>query len=110
MRIAQVALLFERVPPRGYGGTGRVVSYLTEALVDAGHEVTLFASGDSTTRARLVPVVDRSMRLAPDRPEWLMRHTVMIDQVFAMADRFDVVHFHTDFLHYPMARRCATPS
>ena len=106
MKIAQVAPLIESVPPKLYGGTERVVSYLTEELVRQGHDVTLFASGDSTTRARLVPVVGRSMRLAPDRPEWLMWHTVMIDQVFEMADRFDVIHFHTDFLHDPMARRC----
>jgi glycosyltransferase involved in cell wall biosynthesis len=110
MKIAQVAPLFESVPPRGYGGTERVVSYLTEALVEDGHDVTLFASGDSRTQARLVPVAGRSMRLAPDRPEWLMWHTVMLDRVFEMADRFDVIHFHTDFLHYPLARRCATRS
>ena len=109
MRIAQVAPLFESVPPEAYGGTERVVSYLTEALVDAGHDVTLFASGDSRTRARLVPVVDHSIRLAAQRPEWLMWHTLMIERVFARADEFDVIHFHTDFLHYPLARRCATP-
>jgi glycosyltransferase involved in cell wall biosynthesis len=102
--------LFESVPPRGYGGTERVVSYLTEALVAAGHEVTLFATGDSVTQARLVPVVPHSIRLAAQRPEWLMWHTVMIDRVFEMADAFDVIHFHTDFLHYPLARRISTPS
>lgn len=110
MRIAQVAPLFESVPPQGYGGTERVVSYLTEALVAMGHEVTLFAAGDSVTRARLVPIVARSIRLA-DRPvEWLMWHTVMLDRVFERADEFEVIHFHTDFLHYPTARRCQTPS
>ena len=110
VRIAQVAPLFESVPPRGYGGTERVVSYLTEALVAERHEVTLFGTGDSITRAQLVPVVARSIRLAAQRPEWLMWHTVMLDRVFEMADGFDVIHFHTDFLHYPMARHCRTPS
>jgi glycosyltransferase involved in cell wall biosynthesis len=110
MRIAQVAPLFESVPPRGYGGTERVVAYLTEALVEQGHDVTLFASGDSHTRARLVPVVERSIRLAGTRPEWLMWHTIMLDRVFSMAEHFDVIHFHTDFLHYPLAGRCPTPT
>jgi glycosyltransferase involved in cell wall biosynthesis len=110
VRIAQVAPLFESVPPRGYGGTERVVSYLTEALVADGHEVTLFGTGDSVTRAKLVPVVVHSIRLAAQRPEWLMWHTIMLDRVFEMADAFDVIHFHTDFLHYPLARHCRTPS
>jgi glycosyltransferase involved in cell wall biosynthesis len=110
VRIAQVAPLFESVPPQGYGGTERVVSYLTEALVAMGHEVTLFAAGDSVTQAELVPVVDCSIRLAARRLEWLMWHTVMLDRAFERADEFDVIHFHTDFLHYPMARLCATPS
>lgn len=109
MRIAQVAPLFESVPPQAYGGTERVVSYLTEALVNAGHRVTLFASGDSRTRARLVPVVPRSLRLDPARPDWLVWHTVMIDQVFERADEYDVLHFHTDCMHYPLARRQRTP-
>src|SRR4051812_38156431 len=110
MRVAQIAPLFESVPPQGYGGTERVVFYLIEALVDQGHDVTLFASRGSQTRARLVPVVEHSLRVALQRPEWLMWQTIMIDQVFAMAEQFDVIHFHTDFLHYPLARRCATPS
>ena len=110
MRIAQVAPLFESVPPQGYGGTERVVSYLTEALVAKGHEVTLFASGDSVTRARLVPVVTEGIRRAPRKLDWLMWHTVMLDLVFTMADEFDIIHFHTDFLHYPLARRCSVPS
>lgn len=110
MKIAQVAPLFESVPPRGYGGTERVVSYLTEALVGMGHEVTLFASGDSVTSAELVPVVARSLRTDPRRPDWLAWHTLMLDQVMARAHEFDVIHWHVDFLHYPLARRCATPS
>jgi glycosyltransferase involved in cell wall biosynthesis len=109
MKIAQIAPLLESVPPKGYGGTERVVSYLTEALVELGHAVTLFASGDSRTRARLVPVVPRSLRLDPRHPDWLAWHTVMLDQVFASAAEFDVMHFHVDFLHYPLVRQCATP-
>jgi glycosyltransferase involved in cell wall biosynthesis len=110
MKIAQVAPLFESVPPRGYGGTERVVSYLTEALVDMGHEVTLFASGDSVTRAELVPAAPRSLRTDPRRPDWLAWHTLMLDQVLERANEFDVIHWHVDFLHYPLARRCSTPS
>ncbi len=110
MRIAQVAPLFESVPPRGYGGTERVVSYLTEALVELGHEVTLFASGDSVTSADLVAVCERSLRTQPLRHDWTAWHTMMLDQAFTRADEFDVIHFHVDLLHYPLARRCATPS
>jgi len=109
MKIAQVAPLFESVPPAGYGGTERVVSYLTEALVELGHEVTLYASGDSRTGARLVPVVERSLRTDPRQPDWMMWHTVMLDRVVTDAPDFDVMHFHVDFLHYPLVRRCATP-
>jgi glycosyltransferase involved in cell wall biosynthesis len=109
MKIAQVAPLFESVPPPGYGGTERVVSYLTEALVDLGHNVTLYASGDSRTRARLVSIVERSLRLDPRQPDWLVWHTLMLDRVFTDAPDFDVVHFHVDFLHYPLVRRSPTP-
>jgi glycosyltransferase involved in cell wall biosynthesis len=109
MKICQVAPLFESVPPKAYGGTERVVSYLTEALVDLGHDVTLFASGDSQTKARLVPLVERSLRLNPDQPDWLMWHTILLDRVFEAASEFDVVHFHVDYLHYPLVRQCATP-
>ncbi len=109
MKIAQVSPIFERVPPKAYGGTERVISYLTEELVRQGHEVTLFASGDSITSARLVPVIDKSMRLDPQRQEWLMYHTMMLDQVAAMADAFDVIHFHTDYLHFPLAKKLHVP-
>jgi glycosyltransferase involved in cell wall biosynthesis len=109
VKIAQVAPLFESVPPQGYGGTERVVSYLTEALVAMGHEVTLYASGDSVTSARLVPVVGRSLRLDPREPEWLVWHTMMLDRVFKAARSFDVLHFHVDFLHFPMVRQCQRP-
>lgn len=109
MRIAEIAPLFESVPPFAYGGTERVVSYLTEALVARGHEVTLFASGDSVTSAALVPIVQRSLRLDPARPDWLTWHSIMLDQVFERAAEFDALHFHIDTLHYALARRCATP-
>jgi glycosyltransferase involved in cell wall biosynthesis len=110
VRIAQVAPLFESVPPARYGGTERVVSYLTEALVAQGHDVTLFASGDSTTSAELVPVIDRSLRLHPRRVDPLAWHTMMIDEVFKRASSFDVIHFHIDIAHYPLASRCDTPT
>jgi glycosyltransferase involved in cell wall biosynthesis len=109
MRIAQVAPLIESVPPRAYGGTERVVSYLTESLVEMGHEVTLFASGDSVTRARLVPVVERGIRLDPGQPDWLAWTMIMLDRVFDAASRFDIIHSHVDYLHFPLARRCKTP-
>ena len=104
MRIAQVAPLFESVPPKMYGGTERVVSYLTEALVAQGHEVTLYASGDSVTSARLQPVIERSLRLDRRHHDWTIWHTLMIDQVFADAKHYDVIHFHADTLHLPLAR------
>lgn len=110
MRIAQVAPLIESVPPRAYGGTERVVSYLTEALVEMGHEVTLFASGDSQTSARLVPVVDRALRLNPARPDHVIWHTLMVDRVREMAASFDVIHFHIDTVHLPVALQLETPS
>jgi glycosyltransferase involved in cell wall biosynthesis len=110
MKIAQVAPLFESVPPQGYGGTERVVSYLTEALVDLGHEVTLYATADSVTRARLQPMAERGLRLDRRRPEWTVWHTMMVEKVFADADRYDVIHFHIDGLHLPLARRCRVPS
>jgi len=109
MRIAQVAPMFESVPPSGYGGTERVVSYLTEMLVELGHEVTLFASGDSVTSADLVAVCQRSMRMRGDSTDWTAWHMLMLAQVFERAAEFDVIHFHLDYLHYPMARSCATP-
>jgi len=110
MKIAQVAPLFESVPPAGYGGTERIVSYLTEELVALGHEVTLFASGDSLTSARLVPVIDRSLRLHPKRPDGVAPHIVECDMVFHEPHAFDIIHFHTDFFHFPIARRARLPS
>jgi glycosyltransferase involved in cell wall biosynthesis len=108
VKIAQVAPLYESVPPRAYGGTERVVSYLAEALVEMGHEVTLFATGDSVTSANLVSVVPRGLRLDPDRPDSLVWHTIMMDSVLKSADSFDIIHFHTDVLQLPLARECPT--
>ncbi|WP_427911719.1 glycosyltransferase family 4 protein [Ramlibacter sp. MMS24-I3-19] len=110
MRIAQVAPLVESVPPRAYGGTERVVHYLTETLVDLGHKVTLFASGDSRTQGELVPVIDRALRLHPGKPDPVIWHTLMVDRVREMSDSFDVIHFHIDTLHLPIAKRCRTAS
>src|SRR6184192_3025140 len=103
MRIAQVAQLYESVPPKNYGGTERIVSYLTEELVRQGHDVTLFASGDSVTGARLVACSPRSLRLDEECIDPLAHHVVMVDRVFKMANRFDIIHFHIDYLHFPLA-------
>jgi len=105
MRIAQVAPLYESVPPKYYGGTERVVSYLTEELVRQGHEVTLFASGDSETKARLVAACRRSLRLDKHCIDQLAHHIVMLERVFQQASEFDIVHFHVDYLHFSMSRR-----
>ena len=104
MKIAQVAPLYESVPPKLYGGTERVVSYLTEELVRHGHEVTLFASGDSLTEARLVPMCKQSLRLAPDCVDPLAHHVLMIERVLDDMEDFDLIHFHIDYLHYPRTR------
>ncbi|MFZ1010419.1 MAG: glycosyltransferase family 4 protein [Candidatus Sulfotelmatobacter sp.] len=109
MRIAQVAPLYEPVPPRGYGGTERVVSWLTEELVREGHEVTLFASGDSLTRARLVPVCPVSLRTNPTCHDTLAYHVLMLEQVRQRRDEFDIVHYHIDYLHFPLSRQIDLP-
>src|SRR5215813_4683322 len=100
MRIAQVAPLYESVPPQLYGGTERVVSYLTEELVRQGHDVTLFASGDSQTSARLVPCCDQALRLDRRVRDHLPYHVAMVDRVRREAHRFDVLHFHIDLVHF----------
>jgi glycosyltransferase involved in cell wall biosynthesis len=109
MRIAQVAPLYERVPPRYYGGTERVVSYLTEALVEEGHEVTLFASGDSLTQAKLVSPCAQSLRLNPDCIDYVAHQLLQLEQVFQRAHDFDIIHFHIDYFHYPFSRRQNVP-
>jgi glycosyltransferase involved in cell wall biosynthesis len=106
MRIAQISPLMESVPPRLYGGTERVVSYLTEELVRQGHEVTLFASGDSSTEARLIPCTKRALRLC-GVDDTVPYHLIMLDQVARSADEFDMLHFHIDALHYPVISRFA---
>src|SRR5512140_3127716 len=104
LRIAQVAPLYESVPPRLYGGTERIVSYLTESLMEVGHDVTLFASGDSCTSAHLVACCGRALRLAgcADALAW---NLAMIEQVARRAHEFDLVHFHIDYLHFPISKR-----
>lgn len=108
MKIAQVTPLYEAVPPKLYGGTERVVAHLTDALVDLGHDVTLFASADAETKARLVPVRDQAIRLdpAPLKSD-LAAHMTMLAEVLDRADEFDVIHFHTDMIHFPFFRNCA---
>ena len=103
MKVAQVAPLYEAVPPKFYGGTERVVAYLCDALVELGHDVTLFATSDAHTRARLVPVRDQAIRLdaAPLKSD-LGAHLSMLYEVRRRARQFDVLHFHVDMLHFPM--------
>src|SRR5690242_7506294 len=105
MRIAQVAPLYESVPPKTYGGTERVVSWLTEELVRLGHHVTLFASADSMTTARLVPCCAESLRLSTDCVDQLAHHFVQLEEVLKEKDEFDLIHFHTDYLHFPISTR-----
>lgn len=109
MKIAQVAPLAESVPPKLYGGTERIVSYITEELVRLGHEVTLFASGDSRTAGQLRPMGTSALRQGsrvsiPQAPT-----TLMLENAFQAADDFDLIHSHLDFLAFPFARRCETP-
>jgi glycosyltransferase involved in cell wall biosynthesis len=104
MRIAQVAPLFESVPPKYYGGTERVVSFLTEELVRQGHSVTLFASGDSETRARLVSGCRRALRLDKNSVDHMALQVLLTEKVYGRAAEFDVLHFHIDYLHYPVSR------
>jgi len=110
MRIAQVAPLYERVPPVLYGGTERVVSYLTEALVAQGHQVTLFASGDSLTAARLRSPCTRALRLDPACRDPLAPHVRMLGDVYRHAQEFDIIHCHTDYLGLPLAETVRTPT
>ena len=105
MKIAQISPLFESVPPKMYGGTERVVHYLTEELVAQGHDVTLFASGDSVTSARLISAHPSSLRLDPSSVDQIAPHIAMIEKVEKMAEEFDVIHSHIDYLYYPLMRR-----
>ena len=105
MKIAQVAPLVESVPPRLYGGTERVVHYLTEELVRQGHDVTLFASGDSLTAAELVPCGEKALRFNPQVQDPIPHYIVMLEKVRRRAREFDVIHFHIDYLHFPLFRK-----
>jgi glycosyltransferase involved in cell wall biosynthesis len=109
MRIAQVAPLFESVPPKYYGGTERIVSYLTEELVRQGHDVTLFASGDSVTRAHLVAACRRSLRLDRHCKDQFVHHVLMLEKVAQRVHEFDCLHYHVDYLHFPLSRRSQRP-
>jgi glycosyltransferase involved in cell wall biosynthesis len=107
MKIAQIAPLIESVPPRGYGGAERIVSYLTEELVRLGHDVTLFASGDSVTSARLVSCATTALRLDPHVRDPIPYYMLMLDRVRECADDFDILHFHIDQFHFPLFRPLA---
>ncbi|MCU7551877.1 glycosyltransferase family 4 protein [Chitinophagaceae bacterium LB-8] len=109
MKIAQVAPLYEAVPPKLYGGTERVVYNLTEELVRQGHEVTLFASGDSRSSGILVSNVKQALRLNPGCEDPLAHHIVQLQEVLEHAKEFDVIHFHTDYLHFPLTENLNTP-
>jgi glycosyltransferase involved in cell wall biosynthesis len=110
MKIAQIAPLTEAVPPKLYGGTERVVAYLTDALVELGHEVTLFASGDSLTKAELAPIWPRALRLDPDVKDHFVPLFMQLETVARRAHEFDVIHSHLDYFGYPLLRRLRTPS
>ena len=110
LRIAQVAPLAETVPPETYGGTERIVSYLTEELVRSGEDVTLFASGGSETKAKLVPISERSLRSDPNINDPLTRIIVEMEEVLKRRKDFDVIHFHDGYLHFPLARRLRIPT
>ena len=107
MKIAQIAPLSESVPPRLYGGTERIVAYLTDELVRLGHDVTLFASGDSVTSATLVPCASMALRLDPNVRDPIPYYMLMLDRVRERADEFDVLHFHIDQFHFPLFRPMA---
>ncbi|MCG9971664.1 glycosyltransferase family 4 protein [Christiangramia crocea] len=104
MRIAQVAPLYESIPPIMYGGTERVVHYITEELVKQGHEVSLFASGDSKTSARLIPVCQKSLRLDPECIDSFVHHTIQLQMVQKRISDFDIIHYHTDYFHFPLSQ------
>ena len=110
MRIAQIAPLTEAVPPKLYGGTERVVAYLTDALVELGHEVTLFASGDSMTKAHLEPIWPQALRLDPGIRDALAPVFMLLETVARRADEFDVIHSHLDYFGYPLLQRADVPS
>src|SRR5467141_1139771 len=107
MKIAQIAPLMESVPPRLYGGSERIVSYVADELVRLGHQVTLFASGDSVSRADLVPCVPAALRLDANVRDVIPYYMLMLDRVRELADEFDTLHFHIDQFHFPLFRPIA---
>ena len=109
MRIAQVAHLTESVPPKMYGGSERIIAYLTDELVHVGHDVTLFASADSVTTARLEPVCGDAVRNPETESERMVRLTLLQERVLQLSAQYDIIHAHLDFLAFPLARRCKTP-
>lgn len=109
IKIGQIAPLHESIPPRLYGGTERIVHYLTEELVNVGNEVTLFAAGDSTTGARLIANVEEGLRLKQSCTDPLAHHIVQMQEVIERASEFDILHFHTDYLHFPFSNQLSTP-
>ncbi|HEX6441397.1 MAG TPA: glycosyltransferase family 4 protein [Stellaceae bacterium] len=109
MRIAQVAPLMEAVPPKLYGGSERIVAFLCQELTALGHEVTLFASGDSMVEARLAPVWPQALRLDPSISDYLAPHMIMLEALARQAEEFDVVHSHVDYLAYPLLQRLGVP-
>jgi glycosyltransferase involved in cell wall biosynthesis len=110
LRIAQVAPLVETVPPESYGGTERIVSYLTEELIRLGEDVTLFAAGGSETKAKLVPISERSLRSDPSVNDPLTRIVVEMEEVLKRREEFDLIHFHDGYLHFPVSRRIKIPT
>lgn len=109
LHVAQVASLAESVPPRFYGGSERIIAWLIEELLSCGHRVTLFASADSRTRAKLVPVWEQSTRLDPGAPDPGLLHVLLMEELLKRGSEFDVIHFHTEHIHLPFARRSPTP-
>ncbi len=110
MRIAQIAPLTEAIPPKLYGGTERVVSWLTEELLELGHDVTLFASGDSVTEAKLEPMWPRALRLDDSVRDPMALHISMLEQVRRRASEFDILHFHLDYFPFSCSRVSPRPS
>ncbi|RAV98742.1 glycosyltransferase family 4 protein [Pseudochryseolinea flava] len=109
LRIAQVAPLYESVPPKLYGGTERIVSFLTEALISMGHDVTLYASGDSLTDARLIPVIPAALRLDPNKVDQIAPHITMVQMVQNDRREYDIIHYHIDYLHFPVSHCSKKP-
>jgi glycosyltransferase involved in cell wall biosynthesis len=109
MKIAQISPLMEAVPPKLYGGTERIVAYIADELAAMGHEVTLFASGDSVTKARLEAAWPRALRLDETIRDYLAPHIIMLESVARRAEEFDVIHLHVDYIGYPIAQRTGVP-